>query len=243
MNHEPAMGRIASGARRPVCLMFASFLLLLVSQAHAQTQYVGRFEVYEGFMYLDSPHMSLAEPGYHIQAGVRAKKWVSLGFDYSRGTGNSALTSNLLSTSLQQQLNSAISSGLLPAGYRLSVPLENVTQTFTAGPQFPYRRFSKFTPFFRPVLGAVKEMTKTHPNDAVTTLIVSTLAPTGKLEDWRAFYGFGGGVAFNVSRHFSLVVQADLVHDHLFSDFLKDGRNTIRLSIGPGFQFGKNIVR
>jgi len=223
--------------------MVASFLLLAVSQAPAQTQYVGRFEVYEGFMYLNSPHMGLAEPGYHIQAGMRLRRWCSFGFDYSRGTGNTALTSNLLSTSLQQQLNSAISSGLLPAGYQLSVPLESVTQTYTMGPQFPYRRFSKFTPFFRPVAGAVKEMTTTHPKDGLTTLIVTTLTTSGKLEDWKAFYGFGGGVAFNVSRHFSLVVQADFVHDHLFDDILRGGRNTVRISIGPGFQFGKNVIR
>jgi len=39
-----------------------------------------------------------------------------------------------------------------------------------------------------------------------------------------------------------LVVQADFVHDNLFNNMLKD-RNTIRVSIGPGFQFGKNVMR
>ncbi|MCU1273975.1 MAG: hypothetical protein JWO48_1406, partial [Bryobacterales bacterium] len=94
----------------------------------------------------------------------------------------------------------------------------------------------------RPSVGAVKEFARTRPADPVTALIVGTLSPSGKLEDWKAFYGFGGGMAFNFSKHFSLVVQADLVRDHLFDNILKGGRNTVRISIGPGFQFGKNVV-
>lgn len=241
MIHKPAIPCIRSRTGS-ACLMLALFLLLPVSHAAAQ-QYVGRFEVYEGFMYMNTPQMSLVEPGYHIQGGVRLRRWCSFGFDYSRAAGDTALTANLLTTDLQDQLNSAISSGLLPAGYRLHVPLENVTQTFAMGPQFPYRRFSRFTPFLRPAIGAVKETSITHPADGLTALVVSTFASSGKLEDWRGFYGFGGGVSLNFSKHFSLVVQADLVHDHLFSDFLKNGRNTIRVSVGPGFQFGKNVAR
>jgi hypothetical protein len=40
-----------------------------------------------------------------------------------------------------------------------------------------------------------------------------------------------------------LRMQADFVHDHLFSDLLQNGRNTIRMSIGPCFNFGHNIAR
>jgi hypothetical protein len=38
-----------------------------------------------------------------------------------------------------------------------------------------------------------------------------------------------------------LRTQADLVYDHLFNDLLKDGRWTVRFSVGPCFNFGKNI--
>jgi hypothetical protein len=31
------------------------------------------------------------------------------------------------------------------------------------------------------------------------------------------------------------------VYDHLFNDVLKDGRWTVRFSIGPCFNFGRNI--
>lgn len=60
------------------------------------------------------------------------------------------------------------------------------------------------------------------------------LAPSGKKTDWTKFYGVGGGVDFNLTKHFALRVQADFVRDHLFDDLLKDSRNTVRFSIGPG---------
>jgi outer membrane protein with beta-barrel domain len=241
MYHKFAIGHTASGLGRMLRFALAACGLLMTSQAFAQS-YVGKFEVYEGFMYLNSPNLSLGEPGYHIQAGMRARRWLSLGFDYSRGTGDTALTSSTLINSLQQQLNSAISSGILPAGYKLAVPIGTRTATYTAGPQFPYRHFSKFTPFIRPSIGAVKESAIVRPADPITTLIVNTLSTTRTLQDWKAFYGVGGGVALNFSKHFSLVVQADYVHDNLFDNILKP-RNTVRLSIGPGYQFGRNVTR
>jgi hypothetical protein len=72
---------------------------------------------------------------------------------------------------------------------------------------------------------------------------VQQLAPSGKKRDYTPFYGFGGGVDLLFSRHVGLRVQADLVYDHLFDDLLKDGRFTTRFSIGPCFNFGKNIAK
>jgi len=236
-------GRLVRSAAAIVAL-FAAPLFFLPPQAFGQ-EYVGRYEVYAGYMFLDSPKINLEERGVHIQAGMRAKTWMSLGFDYSRGTGNTSLTPDLATTALQTQLNSYLiplkAGGFLPANYVPALPLASVTQTFTAGPEFPYRRFNRFTPYIRPSVGFIQEVATAHPDDTFTNIMVKQLAPSGRKEDWTIFYGFGGGVAFNVTRHFSLVVQADFVHDHLFNDLLKDGRNTIRLSIGPGFQFGRNI--
>ena len=69
------------------------------------------------------------------------------------------------------------------------------------------------------------------------------MAPAGTKSDRVMFYGFGGGFDWNVSRHFRLRIQADFVRDHLFKDLLRDSRNTIRIGIGPAFNFGKNIAR
>jgi hypothetical protein len=236
---------------RPV---LALSLLVLAAAAFAQAPseqpeqpYVGRFLVYSGYMYLDSPHIGLVEPGFHIQAGMRYSRHISLGFDYSRGTGNTSIGLGLATTSLQnyvnQQLTQLIALGAVPASYKPALPLSSVTQTFAAGPEFPYRRFKRFTPYIRPSAGAINEVATARPADALTRILVKQIAPSGQEAEWTAFYGFGGGVALNVTKHFSVIVQGDFVHDHLFPDLLRDGRNTIRFSIGPGFQFGGNVTK
>ena len=198
-------------------------------------------------MFLDSPKINLFEPGIHVQAGMRWSRHISLGFDYSRGTGNTRIGLSQATTALQNRfgplVTELIADGLLPANYVAALPFSSVTQTFTAGPEFPYRRFKRFTPYIRPSCGIINEIATAHPTDHVTQLVVNAVAPSGMEEEWTAFYGFGGGTAFNLLKHFSLVVQADLVHDHLFPDLLKDGRNTVRFSIGPGFQFGSDVKK
>lgn len=131
----------------------------------------------------------------------------------------------------------------LPAGVAPVLPFSSVTQTFTMGPEFPYRRFKRFTPYIRPSAGIINEVATAHPPPGIITLIVKEIAPSGAEAEWTAFYGFGGGCAINITKHFSLVVQADLVHDHLFPDLLEHGRNTVRFSVGPGFQFGSNVKK
>jgi hypothetical protein len=72
-------------------------------------------------------------------------------------------------------------------------------------------------------------------------MVVEQLTPSGDKLDWTGFYGVSGGFDFLPAKHFGLRVQADLVYDHLFNDILKDGRKTVRFSIGPTFNFGKNV--
>jgi len=195
-------------------------------------------------MYLNSTHIRLGEPGFHLQVGVRPTTWYSMGFDYSIGTGDTALTPNLLTTALQTKLGAElgglVAAGKIPPTYALKVPIASQTQTFSAGPQLAYRHFKAVTLFVRPDLGAMREVATPHPTDAISTLVVTQLAPSGRKLDWVAFYGFGGGVDINLGKHYSVRIQADLVHDHLFDDLLKDSRNTVRFAIGPGVQWGKN---
>jgi len=69
------------------------------------------------------------------------------------------------------------------------------------------------------------------------------LTPSGKKTDTAPFVGFGGGFDMIFSRHFSLRTQADLVYDHLFNDLLPNGQFTVRFSVGPAFNFGRNIAQ
>jgi hypothetical protein len=228
-------------------LLLTLALPLASAPALGQQMYVSRYNVFAGYTFLDSPHVSLFENGFHFQAGVNPRTWYALGFDYSISGGDLTLTPNLLTTAWQQQLGGLLQqlakAGQLPAGYTVAVRSNSRTQTFAAGPQFSYRHFKKVTLFARPSIGAIYEDATPQPADPIAKLIVGALAPSGKKTDYTAFYGFGGGADFIFSKHVSLRVQADLVYDHLFSDILKDGRLTTRFSIGPCFNFGKNILK
>jgi hypothetical protein len=226
-----------------LCILFA---LTFCSLSHAQQTDIKKYEIYSGFTYFETPTFNLAEHGYHLQAGYNARRWLGLGFDYSIVTGHNSLTPNLLTTSLQTQIDGLLTllkeEGVIPPSYQLAVPTDNTTYTLAAGPQLVYRHYVPFTLFVRPSIGAIHETATPHPTDPVSTAIVMQLAPSGKKTDWTAFYGFGGGFDWNATSHFGLRVQADFVHNHLFSDLLQDGRWTTRASIGPVFHFGKNIA-
>jgi hypothetical protein len=123
------------------------------------------------------------------------------------------------------------------------VPAHSNSQTFAVGPQFSYRHFSHLTLFIRPSFGAIHEVATPHPTDPIATGVAEQLAPAGKKTDITGFYGFGGGFDVLLSNHFGIRTQADLVYDHLFNDLLAQGRFTVRFSIGPCFNFGRNIAK
>jgi hypothetical protein len=221
--------------------------LLLASIALGQQDYVGRYDVYTGLMYLDNPGLSLGESGFHTQIGMNPTKWYSLGFDFSTGAGDTTLTARMLKTPLQQQIAAGlaplIGAGVLPSTYSPVVPEHSRTQEYAVGPQLNYRHFRRATLSIHPDVGAIHEdatplMAKLDP---IEKLLVSQLAPAGTMAQWVGFYGFGGSIDFNVSRHFGLRVTSDFVHDHLFAN-LVNARNTVRFSIGPTFHVGTNIA-
>jgi hypothetical protein len=215
--------------------------------ASAQQDYVGRYDLYNGFAYFDSPDIHLTERGYHLQAGYNLRTWLALGFDYSVVNGTLNITPDLLKTSLrdeiQTQLAPLVAAGVIPASYNLAIPVDSTTQTFAAGPQLEYRHFRWATLFIRPSIGAIRELATPHATDQISAGIATQLAPSGSKTEWTGFYGFGGGAEFNLSKHFAIRMQADYVHNSLFTDILKSARNTTRLSIGPAFHFGKNIAQ
>lgn len=228
-------------------------LLLLAAGAFAQQDYVSRYDLYVGYAFLDSPKIGLFENGVHVQAGMRPRTWLSLGFDYSHTSGSLSLTPDLLPNNLQQllaaQLAQLTAAGQIPPGYVLKVPANSVTDTFAAGPQYSYRHFKHVTIFLRPSVGAIHEQATPAPTDPIASQIVTgfrllSLVPaSGTKTDWQGFYGVGFGFDVLFSKHFGWRTQSDVVWDHLFNDILKDGRWTVRFSVGPCFNFGRNIVQ
>jgi hypothetical protein len=212
--------------------------------AHAQQSYVSRYDVYGGFADIDSPALGLNEHGFHVQAGMNPRRWLSFGGDYSNASGSQLLTTDLLPTALQTQINGAqagfIALGLLPPTYHLAVPTDAFTQTFAFGPQLVDRHHSRFTLFLRPSLGGLRERAVPHPADPFQAVIVKQLAPAGSKTDWTGFYGVGGGGEVGLSNHVGIRAQIDIVYNHPFNDILANGRWTFRYSIGPSLHFGSN---
>jgi hypothetical protein len=230
-----------------VCAAVLLLELLLAAAAFGQQTYVTRFDQFDGYTYLNSPLVSLSESGFHTQLGVRVVPWLSLGFDYSVSKGTLSLTSNLVTPALQQSLGAEllqlVEAGVIPPTYKLIVPADSVTQTFAAGPQVAFRHWKAVTIFVRPSCGLIHEKATPTLTDPIETMVVQQLAPGGNKIDTTPFYGVGGGVDLNFSRHVGLRIQADFVRDHLFSDLIQNSRNTVRVSIGPCFNFGHNIKK
>lgn len=227
---------------------FALFLLLLIPVlAPGQQDYVGRYDLYNGFAYFDSPDIHLTERGYHLQAGINANSWLAFGFDYSIVNGTLTVDPSLLKPSLASAIAGSlaplVAAGAIPATYNPVIPTDSTTQTFAAGPQLEYRHFRYITLFVRPSIGAIREVATPNATDPIAKSIAQQLAPAGSKTEWTGFYGVGGGVDLNFLSHFSLRMQADYVHNSLFTDILKSARNTTRLSIGPAFHFGRNVAK
>jgi hypothetical protein len=221
-------------------------LLSLAPAALAQQTYVTRYDFFAGYANFNSPAINMSQSGMQMQFGMRPRTWYSMGFDYSISSGNLKITPDLLPPALQQtlgaQLVGLMKAGIIPTTYKLTVPASSTTHTFAAGPQLAYRHFEKITLFIRPSMGAIRETAVPKPTDAVASAIVKQLAPAGKKTDWQGFFGVGYGIDFLLSNHFAIRAQGDLVWDHLFNDILQNGRWTSRLSIGPAFNFGRNIA-
>jgi hypothetical protein len=74
------------------CLLAGTTLAVLFAfsgtTANAQQTYVSRYDVYAGFADIDSPMLGLNEHGFHLQAGMNMRTWLSVGADYSEGTAD-----------------------------------------------------------------------------------------------------------------------------------------------------------
>ncbi|MBZ5724009.1 MAG: hypothetical protein LAP87_03355 [Acidobacteriia bacterium] len=231
-------------------IMLLMVLLLATPAAFGQQTYVTRYDVYGGYGFLNSGAVNLFENGFAFQIGVRPKTWFSLGFDFNIASGDLSIKPAQLLPSLQTQLQAGIvggiRAGVFPANYpfsTLSVPAHSRTETYAFGPQLAYRHFSKMTLFWRPVYaGIIHETATPQPQDAVVKALVGGLITGPNKKDKVLFLGFGGGFDILFGHHFGWRTQADLVHDHLFDDLLRDARFTVRFSTGPAFNFGKNIA-
>jgi opacity protein-like surface antigen len=229
--------------RRLFFCVLALFLLSTSLTCFSQQTDIRQWSTFEAFSYLSTPSLNLTQRGFDADIGYNWKSWITLGFDFSYNNGHSSL--------LPQYLNSTTKAKLAPflpilqeLGIPVVVPYNSSTYTYEAGPQFNYRHFKKVTLFARPALGALHATVNTTPSNPVIQEIVAGLL-NGKTSksDTVVFYGFGGGVTWEITPNFGLRVASDFVHYNYFSDILGGGRNSVRVVVGTKFSFGKNIVK
>ncbi len=219
--------------------LIALFLFSISTALFAQQDYVRRYDAFTGFSYLASPKMNLYQRGFNGEFGVNVTRWLALGADYSVLNGSSSILPSELDPKIQAGL--APYAPLLPPGYTLYVPFSATTSTYSAGPQINFRQWRPVTFFVRPALGAIHENVTANPKDPIQTAVVGALVPGGTKKDTTYFYGVGGGFDINASRHVALRVGVDFVHTFLFEGFLAESRNSVRISVGPTFRWGKNV--
>jgi hypothetical protein len=228
--------------RRITLIFLLLFLSLSVVTCVAQQEYVGQYDAYFGFAYLTTPNMNLAQRGWQAQFGYNYRRWLALGFDTSYFGGNSSITLPQLNNATLAKLAPILP--LLPPGYTVWAPYHANTYTITGGPQFNYRHFKYVTLFIHPDIGAMHQSINVHPQDLIMTGIVTgLLGPSMKTSQWSGFYGVGGGVDLNVSKHVGIRLHSDWVYTTLFQDLLRNPQYTWRMSASPTFRFGKNVPK
>jgi len=233
--------------RRLFLPVLALFLVTTAVPSFSQQTDVRQFVVFGAYTYLATPSLNLAQRGFDGDLGYNYRSWLSFGFDFGYYTGHNTIFPNELSPAGQELLGGVFEKLGIEPPPGFGVPFNISTQTYEAGPQLNYRRLKKVTFFVRPALGAL------HANAKVTQQF---LAETGVLgaalcgglngcskNDLVPFYGFGGGISWEITPHFGLRVTSDFAHYDFFSSLLNGGRNSVRVSIGPKFSFGKNILQ
>lgn len=234
------------------CIIFVTTSLLLSAvSCFAQQDYIARYSTYAAYSYFSTPSLNLTQRGFDGDLGVNIKPWLTLGGDFSYGSGHASLVPGNLSSSAQAKLAPIIP--LLPPGFVLAVPYNARTFTYEAGPQFNYRKQQHFTYFVRPALGALHsgftaqpsqcQQPQLHCQAILTKVVTGLVGPSMGKSDTVVFYGFGGGVTWEATHNLGLRVAADYVRYNFFSDMLNGNRGTVRVTVGTKFNFGKNIVK
>ena len=226
------------------------FIVLTSLTCFAQQTDVLRYSAFGAYSYLATPSLNLAQRGIDADFGVNIRSWLTVGGDFSFASGSSSLYPHDLSNTAKASLAPILP--LLPPGFVLAVPYNSATYTYEAGPQFNYRHFKHVTLFARPALGALHGTFTATPykctqpqlgcNIILTQIVKGLVGPSLGASDTVVFYGFGGGITWEITPHFGLRAASDFVHYNYFSNLLDGGRNSVRVVLGTKFSFGKNII-
>jgi hypothetical protein len=228
--------------RRSTFILLLLFVSVSVIACFSQQTYVSRYSAYGAYSYLSTPSLNLTQRGFDGDFGVNLRSWLTVGGDFSYAGGHSSLLPSMLNSATQAKLAPFVPI-FQQLGIPLVVPYNSGTYTYEAGPQFNYRKVKKVTFFVRPALGALHANFEAKPNNPfIAQLVNGLLNGSTSRSDTVVFYGFGGGFTYEATPHFGIRVASDFVHYNFFSDLLDGGRNSVRVTVGTKFGWGKNIL-
>jgi hypothetical protein len=231
-----------------LCVLAVSVVTTALPCFSQQTD-IRQFAVFGGYTYLATRSLNLTQRGFDGDFGYNYRPWLTFGFDFGYYNGHNSIFPSYLNAATQAKLAQLI--GSLPpaeqpivlAEVQRGIPVNISTFTYEAGPQLNYRRLKHVTFFVRPALGALHAKANSKKsNDAIQTAVVQALLGKSSASDTVPFYGFGGGMTWEITPHFGLRATGDFAHYDFFSSVLNGGRNSVRFSIGTKFGFGKNIL-
>jgi len=215
-------------------------ILMLSALGYSQQAYVGRFDGFGSYSYFASPSLNPAARGFNGQAGVNLRRWLAMGFDFSVWDGHTSIVPSMLNPTVQANLAATLPPSLIPS---VSIPYSARIYEYAAGPQINFRKFKWATLFIHPDLGAIHVDVTANPTTPLQTMLVNNLLPGGKSSDTVVFWGVGGGIEWNVSKHLSIRTAADVVRLNMFESMLNGARNNVRFSVGPAIHFGGNVEK
>jgi hypothetical protein len=214
-----------------LCLLLATLTAFSLAAA-AQQQHVNRFDWFTGYSHLSAPSAELQQNGFNTSFGINAKRWLGLGADFSVFSGDGKI--NIADTKVAGNIALVVPPGtILP-----KIPFSATTIEFAAGPQFNFRHFEKVTIFVRPGFGLLHERAELHIPQNLLPLLPLLPGISSKMTDTTYFYGAGGGIDINASKHVGVRFSVDYVRTPLFSDLLET-RNAVRFSVGPTWKWGE----
>ena len=231
--------------RRLAFCILALFVVSNASTCFSQQTDIRQFVAFGAYTYLSTRSLNLVQRGFDGDVGYNARPWLTFGFDFGYYDGHNTIFPNELSPAGLGLLGQLLPpGGHFPAGFGL--PFNINTLTYEAGPQLNYRHLKHVTLFVRPALGALHVTAKLQKtflaeNPMLGAAVCELLSGCSK-NDTVPFYGFGGGMTWEITPHFALRVASDFAHYDFFSSLLNGGRNSVRVSVGPRFGFGKNIL-
>ena len=224
---------------RHLFLSIIGIAIVVGVPARAQEGDINRYTLYTGFDYLVSPARNLTERGFDTDFGVTVKPWLGLGGDFA-AFGNDIISGAGTINGSETVYAPAVSAvGIPPSS--IHVPFRSTTYIFAVGGQFYLRRWKWVTLLGRPGLGGIHESADLSFPPELGPLFteLGIPIPPAHQSDTTWFFGLGGGVDVNLSRHVGLRFTADWVNTHLFSNLLTDRQNYARFTVGPVWRWGQ----